>query len=157
MYRDCNSVRGAFPSQLVDRPLRQDESCARTGAKVEHSASGQDLVFNRTTQNDVDEVLEMFVSRYDACRNRVVLNGKPPQRTEELDRVGWACRNGSTRPSRTTSTPKRTGRRLVTCPTSAGREEAISPPTNSDVLWLMTNALITFRVQDIRRIAARPI
>src|SRR6516165_11490336 len=76
MYRDCNSVRGSFPSQLVDRPLRQDESCARTGAKVEHSASGQDLVFNRTTQNDVDEVLEVFVSRYDACRNRVVLNGQ---------------------------------------------------------------------------------
>jgi len=39
------------------------------GVEVEHFASGQDLVFHRTTQNHVKEVLRVFMPMYDARRD----------------------------------------------------------------------------------------
>jgi hypothetical protein len=36
--RDCDPLRGAFPSDLVDCPLRQDESGASSGIKLKRDA-----------------------------------------------------------------------------------------------------------------------
>src|SRR5215468_7082557 len=89
MNRDGNPLRGPFPPHFVDCSPRQNECCAGTTGKVEHLAPRQDLVFHRTTQHHMEEVLNVFMSRYHACRGRVVLksNAGPPYRRTRQGRV----------------------------------------------------------------------
>src|SRR6516162_1567449 len=140
MNRDGNSFRGPIPSHFVDRSPRQNKCCAGTSAKVEHLAPCQDLVFRRAAQYHVQEGLKVLMSRYHARWDQSS-KAMPAHCTEELDRAGWKCRNGSTCPSRITSTPQRNGGPAVACwwvgwPLlgSGTTEEGICPPKGTAAL-----------------------
>ena len=77
MNRHGNAVRRASPSHFVDRTSRQYEGSARIGVKLERLAACHYLVFDRATQNHVEEVFDVLVALYDTLRNRVVLDGQP--------------------------------------------------------------------------------
>jgi hypothetical protein len=49
---------------------------SRSGVKLERLAAGRHLVFDRPPQHQVQEALEVLVSRYDARWDGVVLDGK---------------------------------------------------------------------------------